>query len=411
MIRLWDTASGALRTTINEEDAIYALEFSRNGSMLASGTSPEYSDDPLKLWRVADGQLIRSFRPTSIPSRLVFGPDGSSIFVGGWSFSEWDVSTGALVQSRDDPASWGCFNTDGTILACVSNGVVVLWDWKRRVQLGTLVGPKAALFPVEFSPDGTLIAAGSAGNTLTVWRILDMAWQQTMACPGFRANCLAFSPDGRTLVAGSAPYTGRMMLWDPLSGAVLADYDAETGHGILDIEYEPSGDTIAVARNDATVMVIRNPFQGTRLRGNVFFTDYEGDASTQVFEFSIKNASGQKVDTWTQRLSRSGRFFQRLRIKLDGGRCTLLVKGPHWLSKGVAVDDGNAEHLVVEPLNGDVDGDDAVTSFDLNALSDAFDSHRGQPTWSESADLDGDGAVTVYDYGIVCKNFDQVGDD
>jgi|GEM_PF-6303301 len=65
--------------------------------------------------------------------------------------------------------------------------------------------------------------------------------------------------------------------------------------------------------------------------------------------------------------------------------------------------------LSVSLHNGDVDGDNAVTVFDYDALSLAFDSVPGQGNWNSRADLDGDGAVTVFDYDILSVNFDRIG--
>ncbi len=61
-------------------------------------------------------------------------------------------------------------------------------------------------------------------------------------------------------------------------------------------------------------------------------------------------------------------------------------------------------------LNGDCDGDNAVTVFDYSILSDAFDSNPGGSTWDPRADLDGDNNVSVFDYSILSDNFDKSGD-
>lgn len=62
-------------------------------------------------------------------------------------------------------------------------------------------------------------------------------------------------------------------------------------------------------------------------------------------------------------------------------------------------------------VNGDIDGDNAVTVFDYDLLSAAFDTAPGESGYLDSADLDGDGSVTVFDYDILSRNFDQVGDE
>jgi transcription initiation factor TFIID subunit 5 len=49
MIRLWDLASGrTIKTMRGHTDTIYSLEFSKDGSLLASGGA----DDSVRLWDV-----------------------------------------------------------------------------------------------------------------------------------------------------------------------------------------------------------------------------------------------------------------------------------------------------------------------------------------------------------------------
>lgn len=61
-------------------------------------------------------------------------------------------------------------------------------------------------------------------------------------------------------------------------------------------------------------------------------------------------------------------------------------------------------------VNGDCDGDNAITVFDYIVLSEAFGAEEGQAGWDPSADLDGDGLVTVFDYIVLSTNFDREGD-
>jgi len=96
------------------------------------------------------------------------------------------------------------------------------------------------------------------------------------------------------------------------------------------------------------------------------------------------------------------------------GLVDLTAKASHWLrARRTNVNLTGAtvinQHFTL--VNGDIDGDNAVTVFDYDALSLAFDTFTGQPGWNAEADLDGDGAVTVFDYDILSQNFDQTGVD
>jgi hypothetical protein len=68
-----------------------------------------------------------------------------------------------------------------------------------------------------------------------------------------------------------------------------------------------------------------------------------------------------------------------------------------------------AQDLHITLLNGDCDGDNEVTLFDLGIVVNAFGSTPNDPNWDPRADLDGDLEVTLLDYGIVVRNFGAAG--
>ena len=94
------------------------------------------------------------------------------------------------------------------------------------------------------------------------------------------------------------------------------------------------------------------------------------------------------------------------------GPLVLSVRAAHWLTSAhaVTVSSTDLSGLTLNLRNGDIDGDNAVTVFDYDRLSQAFDSAPGGLGWDADADLDGDGAVTVFDYDILSRNFDEVGE-
>lgn len=67
--------------------------------------------------------------------------------------------------------------------------------------------------------------------------------------------------------------------------------------------------------------------------------------------------------------------------------------------------------LRIEPILGDINGDNEVSIGDYAILSQAFGSSPGDPNWVEDADLDGDGIVDIADFAILSLNWGRVGDD
>ncbi|MBS1704348.1 MAG: hypothetical protein JST40_00630 [Armatimonadetes bacterium] len=120
--------------------------------------------------------------------------------------------------------------------------------------------------------------------------------------------------------------------------------------------------------------------------------------------------NGQVVQAEESTLGANGEFT--LTTDLSAGPADMYVKVAHWLTKKVplnitATGQTNVNFTL---LNGDVDRDDSVTIFDYLAISDAFDSNAGDPTYNWNADLDKDNSVTIFDYLILSTNFDLTGD-
>jgi subtilase family serine protease len=70
---------------------------------------------------------------------------------------------------------------------------------------------------------------------------------------------VAFSPDG-SLIASYGSGDGTIKLWRVSDGALVQTYDQETGRRVLSIQFSPNGQLFGYGRDDATVVVARNPF-------------------------------------------------------------------------------------------------------------------------------------------------------
>lgn len=165
-------------------------------------------------------------------------------------------------------------NPAGTLLAAAgatdSDTEVLLWDLRdpRRPTLlsSRLTGHTAAIYAVAFSPDGTILATGSADKTVRLWDVSDLAHPRPVGQPltGSQDQVLAveFSPDGATLAAGGRDTT--FWLWDvrdrehPVTtGSALP---GATG-AVQSIAFTPAGDIMAIADAGRAVRIwdVGNP--------------------------------------------------------------------------------------------------------------------------------------------------------
>ncbi|HEY7004743.1 MAG TPA: adenylate/guanylate cyclase domain-containing protein [Gaiellaceae bacterium] len=186
------------------------------------------------LGALEDGSRIRAWlQGFDAPvNALAFSPDGKLLAtVTQRGTTLWDTATWRPIAPplRSAQGAWEGvdFSPDGRTLAIAGGqGRVELWDVATRKELRELTDPAAAtsaeraLSIVRYSPDGTVIAAGSkAMNHVTLWAAdtgRPMGRPLITNPPGSGAQAIAFSPDSKSLAVPGAP--GTVGIWKVGSG-------------------------------------------------------------------------------------------------------------------------------------------------------------------------------------------------
>jgi subtilisin family serine protease len=94
------------------------------------------------------------------------------------------------------------------------------------------------------------------------------------------------------------------------------------------------------------------------------------------------------------------------------GLFDVAIKGAHFLRgviPNVNITNAGVSGLFISLRNADINGDNSVSTADLNALRTAFGSTSASGNWNPMADLNGDGSVSTADLSILRVNFGQVG--
>jgi WD40 repeat protein len=154
------------------------LAFSPDGRTLAA---LGYQDDCISLWEVPSGRLLRKWEADRADrcGELAFSPCGRFLAVGSNDgLRLWDPHAGRLVRTftNEGTGVYGiAFAPDGRLLAAATafDGAIDLWDVARGERVARFQADPNPVWPqvhyeksdwfhsVAFSPDGTLLAAGS----------------------------------------------------------------------------------------------------------------------------------------------------------------------------------------------------------------------------------------------------------
>ena len=140
---------------------------------------------------------------------------------------------------------------DGKFLAIGTGGIVELLDATKRESMTFFRHTEGNAFvnsSVAFSPDGSILASGSANGTVKVWNVATRAAVATLDGHTDRILSLGFSSDGMMLASGALDHTVR--LWDIASGANHATLEGHSD-GIESVAFIPDGTLVSKSRGGA----------------------------------------------------------------------------------------------------------------------------------------------------------------
>ena len=251
-IFLYNSRDLEIQSHLADDNYIIHLAFSPDGKVLASGSD----DNNVRLWRVADGSLLRTLEGHSrIIASVAFSPDGQVLASGSddGSIRLWQVADGILLRTEEytNSVQSVAFSPDGQVLASGSGyNTIDLWRVVDGSLLCTLEGHAGSVASVAFSPDGQVLASGSWDNTILLWRVTDGSLLHTLKGHIYDVNSVAFSQDGQVIASGSSD--GTVRLWQVSDGSLLRTLEGHTSD-IESVAFSPDGQVLASGSYDGTV--------------------------------------------------------------------------------------------------------------------------------------------------------------
>ncbi len=244
-VKVWDVAARRDPNILAGQGAGFqSVAFSPDGKTLAAGDF----QGTLRLWDMGSREQVAAL-PGDKGSRcfVTFARDGRTLATGNGNTARlWDARPTAPLAEFQHPSQVAsiAFAPDGRLVAVGGGATFLVWDRVTRREAVRVPGNW-----VEFSPDGTLLAAG-LDNTV---RLHDVAaWHELAAFRGHTpfVRCLAFSPDGKTLATGD--WQGTLRLWDVAEKRLLASRQVEV-MVLLNLSFSPDSRRLVTSGGDGGV--------------------------------------------------------------------------------------------------------------------------------------------------------------
>ncbi|MEU1728959.1 WD40 repeat domain-containing protein [Nonomuraea sp. NPDC005692] len=284
-VRLWDIGLQRRIRTYPGFGAVVSPAFGADGRTLAV-TRDSTVDGEITVWDTARRRRIGE-RLAGIPGwprSLGVSPGGRLFATGSANVNSWNADTrlssgvDATVEDGGTVRVWRAnpwkeeatftdprgavnavaFSPDGTLLAAgsggesASRGTSRVWDLRSRKEILSFTEPTGPVKAVAFSPDCRLMAGGSgnvsdSGGTVRVWDVRSRKSLASFSNPSGSVTSLACSPDGRTLATGSrgGGATGSVRLWDVATGKQVGTPLADGIAPVTSVAFSPDGDFLA----------------------------------------------------------------------------------------------------------------------------------------------------------------------
>lgn len=245
-IRLYAVASGQLLQVISgHTDIVWDIEFSADGQFFASVSS----DRTAKVWNLNTEVPIQSIAFPNEVISVSFSPDSQVMAVGGvdnWPDAAiWTYSTANWQPITKLAALWNipdiAYTADGQRL--VGGGIsrnVRVWNAVSGSELFVL-NHSGQVSSIAISPDGSTVATGLCQDSddnavctlgaVWLWNLQTGELIKQLSDFSTWAEDVAYSPDGSLLFAGSRD--GALRVYDSSSYATLLSTSSAGGGGIM----------------------------------------------------------------------------------------------------------------------------------------------------------------------------------
>lgn len=241
----------------DHKDAIYDLEFSPNGQLLASCSR----DRTIRLWVPnVKGECTAWQAHTGAVRSVTFSPDGHRLLSASddKSLKFWATHKQKFIRSFRGHQNWvrsAKFSPDGASDVIVSGSddkTVKLWDQRQANCTHTFYEHGGFVNQVAFHPSGTCIASAGSDAAVRIWDIRTHRLAQYYSIHGTAVNSLAFHPNGQWLMTAGSDGTCKLL--DVLEGRTVFTLHGHAGPATA-CAFSRRGDRIASGSVDESLVI------------------------------------------------------------------------------------------------------------------------------------------------------------
>lgn len=248
----------AFVTVQAHEDSIRRVAFTPDGRFIVTAS---WGDNHLKVWHAGDGSAASGQKHSHRLCDAVITRDGFSVITTDayQHLVFWPLGAdGQLGQGAGIKADFGqpslALSPNGKLLATASyDKKLTLWDVAQKTKLQEHELPEPLRY-VTFSPDGSVLVAGTTTNTFYYWQLADGAGK-TFTVPRVPPTTetwnVAFSPDGKWF--STAHQDSYLWSWQAPEMKESHFYNNAPLASVMHTAFSPDSQLLAAAFGDGNV--------------------------------------------------------------------------------------------------------------------------------------------------------------